>query len=67
MTGPGHFQAAEMLLDDIDEHQLDSARAEAIAIAQVHATLALAAATALADGTSLSGVAERDEWREAMK
>lgn len=41
MTGPEHYQAAERLLKD--KHRDDSTVAEA----QVHATLALAAATAL--------------------
>lgn len=45
MTGPEHFYEAERLLElihDDDEH----ARAAATARAQVHATLALASATA---------------------
>jgi hypothetical protein len=45
MTGAEHYAAAEALLDELAEAE-DPARR--IAVAQVHATLALAAATAMA-------------------
>ncbi|MGW0780400.1 hypothetical protein [Streptomyces sp. NPDC002913] len=43
MTGPEHYREAERLVKD------EYRTAESIAAAQVHATLALAAATALID------------------
>lgn len=60
MTGAKHYEAAELVLDDLDE-EMASARADELDAetlqtflmrAQVHATLALAAATALAGPTS---------------
>lgn len=45
MTGPDHYREAERLLDGYMRGELTGAVCE---IAQVHATLALAAATALA-------------------
>ena len=54
-TGPDHYQRAEELLA-----RDAPLTAEMLATAQVHAMLALAAATALADG----GRIEADEWRE---
>ena len=45
MTGPDHYQAAEQLLDTLGGDGPVSQRVAAAA--QVHATLALAAATAL--------------------
>ena len=58
MTGPDHYRLAEELLTD--RGVLDEVL---IGIAQVHATLALAAATALA-GDSRNR-AEADAWRQA--
>jgi hypothetical protein len=49
MTGPEHFKAAEELLAGVEEYGGDytpEGRSDQIAIAQVHAMLALAAATA---------------------
>jgi hypothetical protein len=43
MTGPEHYREAEALLDEYEQGELS---ASAIALAQVHATLALTAATA---------------------
>lgn len=57
MTGPEHYQQAERLLRD--EYRTDRSIAEA----QVHATLALAAATALTPGGPES--ASRLEWVRA--
>jgi hypothetical protein len=49
MTGPEHYLAAEKLLEETQEHPSSSINktASLIGQAQVHATLALAAATAL--------------------
>jgi hypothetical protein len=59
MTGPEHFRAAELLLAEAGA-QPAQASARSIATAQVHATLALAAATAL------HGVTDQRHWFEAM-
>jgi hypothetical protein len=63
MTGPEHYAAAERLLDDLgDDH---AATQECIARAQVHATLALAAASIQSAllGLRLTGADwTRDDW-----
>jgi hypothetical protein len=70
MTGPGHYFRAEELLVVAGRAQDEDDAARVLAIAQVHATLALAAATAVntpADnrawidvaGTKLSGTGYR--------
>lgn len=67
MTGPEHYALAEVILEDtnreVDAFPSDRF-AQAMAEAQVHATLALAAATALgregADGTMPSR--DRAQW-----
>lgn len=46
MTGPEHYREAENLLDEVPGPDDEFTRAERIAMAQVHATLANAAATA---------------------
>ena len=64
MTGPQHYREAERLLDLADDQARgghDHAEAMAVANAQVHATLALAAATAL---NSSAGVADWEPWCE---
>jgi hypothetical protein len=49
MTGPEHFTRSEQLLREVrDGHQEGTDVAAILTAAQVHATLALAAATALA-------------------
>jgi len=58
MTGPEHFRAAETLLAEA-ESQPGEASARNMAAAQVHAVLALAAATAL------HGVIGHRHWFEA--
>jgi hypothetical protein len=55
MTGPEHYEEAERLLESREE--------EATARAQVHATLALAAATALQDVDLLPGH-DADMWMD---
>lgn len=47
MTGPEHYREAERLLETTSQE--DHARHHRMRVAQVHATLALAAATALSD------------------
>ncbi|WP_037823049.1 hypothetical protein [Streptomyces sp. NRRL B-24720] len=67
MTGPEHYAAAEQLgheaAHQVENHSdWDAAQAYA-AMAQVHATLALAAATAMSaplDGEAESGLPPRD-------
>ena len=53
MTGPEHYHAAEKLLEENQEHPSSSINktASLIGQAQVHATLALADATALSSGS----------------
>jgi hypothetical protein len=62
MTGPEHYYEAQRLLADPNYGEPKGiARSEVVAAAQVHATLALAAATAL------SGASPPDmqAWRDA--
>jgi hypothetical protein len=58
MTGPDHYPLAEELL--ADRGVLDNVL---VGVAQAHATLALAAATALA--SDFGNRAEADAWRQA--
>lgn len=59
MNGPEHYRKAQRLLAALDVVGNPSpAQVLQVQIAQAHATLALAAATALADKSS----AERDAW-----
>ncbi|MEU3447200.1 hypothetical protein AB0H29_08215 [Streptomyces thermolilacinus] len=69
MTGPEHYRRAEELLVEADTilRPNDEGPCEAdrvIAAAQVHATLALVAATALPTGRR--GTASRDTWVMAV-
>jgi hypothetical protein len=59
MTGPDHYRLAEELLIDARraQEENDAARARRLAIAQVHATLALAAATAIGEDRGWNDVA----------
>jgi hypothetical protein len=70
MTGPEHYQEAERLLQGFKNHHgaitVEDGTAEVFAAAQVHATLALAAATALNDNDPGLPVADLKEWREAV-
>ncbi|OLT36737.1 hypothetical protein BJF79_30670 [Actinomadura sp. CNU-125] len=65
MTGPEHYQRAEELLDRSDGDDPETA-AVRVAQAQVHATLALAAATAM---TGIHGMPYDDgvAWAKAAK
>lgn len=61
-TGPDHYREAERLLAGLADVELNSPREPVIiAEAQVHATLALAAATALARWDQLPE-ADADGW-----
>ncbi|MFE2407016.1 hypothetical protein ACFXDE_01595 [Kitasatospora sp. NPDC059408] len=70
MTGPEHYHEAEQLLADVRKiptlnDETSPAAVLLIAEAQVHATLALAAATALVDEKPRSGsFAEYRAWRK---
>lgn len=71
MTGPEHYLAAEELLLTADAYEQDSAPLTAAsrrAEAQVHATLALAAATALAVLGADDGLPTADyrAWNKAV-
>jgi hypothetical protein len=59
MTGPDQHRLAEELLIDARraQEENDAARARRLAIAQVHATLALAAATAIGGDRGWNDVA----------
>jgi hypothetical protein len=62
MTGPEHYHEAQQLLADPNYGEPKGiGRSETIAAAQVHATLALAAATALAGDSPQDAQA----WRRA--
>lgn len=63
MTGPEHFREAERLVQLVDDGKAGSGWHETIAQAQaqVHATLALAAATALPHAGEMP-VADHDAW-----
>ena len=61
MTGPEHYQLAERIIEASDQPGNGPARDVLLANAQVHATLALAAATAMASSCA-DGMYDRD-WR----
>lgn len=67
-TGPEHYLEAERLLEQANVIQHDNGpdcgSEEVIAEAQVHATLALAAATAMASPATRSGMhnVDYDAW-----
>lgn len=70
MTGPEHYRKAEELIDIVnDGHAIDTMLSieQLLAMAQVHATLALTAATAMLGPVAASGYddADLDAWREA--
>jgi hypothetical protein len=73
MTGPEHYQIAEQLLGNVTQVQhygppviLAENGSAVIAAAQVHATLALAAATALPQVGEMP-VTDHDAWSEAVR
>jgi hypothetical protein len=66
MTGPEHYQQAELSLVQAVELEAGSdAERYFLADAQVHATLALAAATALAPASDVGTGADWTAWFEA--
>lgn len=66
MTGPEHYREAERLLKSAADNFLRTGNAgSALEAAQVHATLALVAATALPSGGA--GTASRQEWVRAVR
>lgn len=66
MTGPEHYRESERLLERADKRGLgDDYARDLVAMAQVHATLAQAAATALnPSGRSDVTLSSRDAWVE---
>lgn len=63
MTGPGHYREAERLLDLTRTNDRTPEDPLLYAEAQVHATLALAAA--MVDGPSVMRPEDRDDWDRA--
>lgn len=64
MTGPEHYREAEKFLKFASGYEAGSASAtDAVAEAQVHATLALAAATAMQPSRYAVGRPEFEQWR----
>lgn len=64
-TGPEHYREAERLLADADPpHEESKWDMALIAAAQVHATLALAAANGLNDADGGMSVRDYNEWRD---
>lgn len=72
MTGPQHYQYAEVAQDAAAARQAngpggpDYTPTDALLDALTHAVLALAAATALNDGESGMTIADRQTWRETV-
>lgn len=68
MTGPEHYKAAEQLLRDIEATPEESVGSVAVVVAQaqVHATLALAAAQAILPQLAAdSGLRDFEAWYAA--
>lgn len=72
MTGPEHYRQAEELLGQLRKAQSSMSSsvspervAAVMAEAQVHATLALAAATAMNDAESGMSIPDYQEWDKA--
>ncbi|WP_031166049.1 hypothetical protein [Streptosporangium roseum] len=67
MTGADHYREAERLAREADVEDAPEWVTARAALAQVHATLALAAATALLGPVATSGYddTDLDAWREA--
>ena len=64
MNGPVHFREAERLLGQLDRGEHDNHDGPVVAArAQVHATLALAAATAADQATAYDGDEQHDRSR----
>ena len=75
MNGPAHYRAAEALIDVVDHTPWQGPEADTeftqitLAAAQVHATLALTAATTFANVKAYLGpeAAKALEWAEVTK
>lgn len=71
VSGPANYEAAGRYAEQaLLAHNSDEPAARVanmIALGQLHATLALAAAVALARPMDVSGAREREAWREALK
>jgi len=68
MTGPEHYRAAEQLVAEheaIKSHGLYTITPTRLTIAQIHATLAHAAATALGGPRNGMRTGTREEWASA--
>lgn len=68
MTGPEHYRESERLLKVATTSPSGQQRVDCIAASHVHATLALAAATALSDparSAPRATVPEWDAWQKA--
>ena len=64
MTGAEHFEASEALIEQAQHYGISDARRNALlAEAQVHATLALAAASVIRTSGGAVSTANYDEWR----
>ena len=66
MTGPDHFREAERLLGSLEGMPLNERRQSEegiVAVAQVHALLALTAANVFAAISTLVPPAEVQDWR----
>ena len=65
MTGPEHYREAERLIRDADRVDgiIVMPNPQTLAAAQVHATLALAAA--VVDGPAVMRPEDRDDWDRA--
>lgn len=67
MTGPEHYTRAEQLLREVrDGHQEGTDVAAILAAAQVHATLALTAATALTPKPGSLHFNNTNAWKAAV-
>lgn len=63
MTGPEHYAEAERLLEQVASTPADDGTRDVLAAAQVHATLALTAATAAGQATAYDGDETNDRSR----
>ena len=69
-SGPDHYKAAESLLygdEEFDGYSEPRRRADELAAAQVHATLALAAATALRPTMAGEVYRDKESWHAVTR
>lgn len=67
VSGPQHYAAAEVKMKEVTEVPAGEYATLMLAQAQVHATLALAAATIDMTNVSVTVAANIDEWLEVTK